>query len=114
MSTPRTPRALGGYGPAVLVGLALALVSIYVPSVSTERVSTAADPDSGQSALARGNGRAAVASETTIALDGPTGVAGSTGPSGTSGLDPTVAGPGGAARTGSQGAPGVAPGTVKS
>jgi len=114
VSTPRTPRALGGYGPAVLVGLALALVSIYVPSVSTERVSTAADPDIGQSALARGNGRAAVASETTIALDGPTGVAGSTGPSGTSGLDPTVAGPGGAARTGSQGAPGVAPGTVKS
>ena len=43
MTTPNPPRFLGGYGPALVVGIVILLVSAYVPSVSRDEPLSSAE-----------------------------------------------------------------------
>ena len=106
MSSAHPPRFLGGYGPAAVVGVALLLVSTYVPSVSkTEQVSVLGSEQSREASALSGDETASEDSADPLALgdtggSGDLGDGGTTDPGGTSGAGTATDGSTGTTKAG--------------
>lgn len=80
MSAASTPRFLGGYGPAAVIGAALVLVALFVPSTSRTELSSAAPSTRGRTSLgvpddpgsATGGDETATGDASTVAGGAPT------------------------------------------